>query len=78
MDQDDSIQTQENLRKSREHFADSINLLIFTFLLILVVLTIWLFKFKKLQYVHETGLAIFYGLYTFFLLGYNNEFVLVI
>lgn len=55
------IQTGQDTRKIHDHKVDSINLLIFTFLLILVILTIWLFKYKRFPYIHETGLAIFYG-----------------
>lgn len=62
MNQDLIIQDQETLRKTREHIVDSTNILIFVFLLILVVLTIWFLKHIKFDYVHETGLAIFYGL----------------
>jgi solute carrier family 9 (sodium/hydrogen exchanger), member 6/7 len=61
MNENGAIDEQENLRKQRDHIVSSINLLIFIFLLILVVLTIWLFKHKRLSFIHETGLAIFYG-----------------
>lgn len=57
------IELGQDARKRHDHIVDSINLLIFTFLLILVILTVWLFKYKKFAYIHETGLAIIYGIY---------------
>lgn len=61
-DQSEFIEFDQDSRKSHDHIVDSTNLLIFTFLLILVVLTIWLFKHKRIPYIHETGLAIIYGI----------------
>ena len=59
--ENDLIELKQDARKSHDHIVDSINLLMFTLLLILVILTIWLFKHKKFPYIHETGLAIIYG-----------------
>lgn len=43
------------------HRIDSLNLLSYTMLLILTVLTVWLFKHRRVSFLHETGLAVIYG-----------------
>ncbi|RNA42988.1 Sodium hydrogen exchanger 9, partial [Brachionus plicatilis] len=55
------IREEETKRETHEHIVDSVDLFLFLSLLILVILTIWFLKHKKFKYVHETGLAIFYG-----------------
>ena len=42
------------------HKLDSLSLLIYCFLLTLTVLTIWLFKQRRIRYLHETGNILFW------------------
>ncbi|XP_077141423.1 sodium/hydrogen exchanger 6 [Ranitomeya variabilis] len=53
------------------HRLDSTNLLIFILLLTLTILTIWLFKHRRFRFLHETGLAMIYGLVVGVVLRYG-------
>nr|CAI5843477.1 unnamed protein product [Callosobruchus analis] len=55
------------------HRLDSLNLLSYTFLLILTVLTIWLFKHRRVSFLHETGLAVIYGLIVGAIIRYSGS-----
>nr|XP_023013493.1 sodium/hydrogen exchanger 7 isoform X2 [Leptinotarsa decemlineata] len=54
------------------HRLDSLNLLSYTLLLILTVLTIWLFKHRRVSFLHETGLAVIYGLIVGAIIRYSG------
>ncbi|RXN06870.1 sodium hydrogen exchanger 6-like protein [Labeo rohita] len=59
-------------RKAEEsHRQDSANLLIFIMLLTLTILTIWLFKHRRFRFLHETGLAMIYGLFVGIILRFG-------
>ncbi|CAG0913934.1 unnamed protein product [Notodromas monacha] len=45
-----------------DHKVDSLNILLYTALLSLTVVTVWMFKHRRVRYLHETGLAVAYGL----------------
>ncbi|KAI9520537.1 Sodium/hydrogen exchanger 7 [Dissostichus eleginoides] len=53
------------------HRQDSVNLLTFIMLLTLTILTIWLFKHRRVRFLHETGLAMIYGLLVGVILRYG-------
>jgi len=57
----EKIESKQEERTTNLHQIDSLNLLIFTTLLVIVVLTIWIFKRRNFRYLHETCLALVYG-----------------
>ncbi|KAI8484681.1 potassium:proton antiporter [Branchiostoma belcheri] len=70
--------TEKDSEKAAEedHKLDSLNLMMFLFLLVLTILTIWLFKHRRFRYLHETGLALLYGLIVGVIIRYtSNEVV---
>ncbi|CAH1245831.1 SLC9A6 [Branchiostoma lanceolatum] len=59
-----------------DHKLDSLNLMMFLFLLVLTIITVWLFKHRRFRYLHETGLALLYGLIVGVIIRYtSNEVV---
>uniref|UniRef100_A0A4W3JJE8 Sodium/hydrogen exchanger n=1 Tax=Callorhinchus milii TaxID=7868 RepID=A0A4W3JJE8_CALMI len=63
------ISTEKEAEES--HRQDSANLLLFILLLTLTILTIWLFKHRRVRFLHETGLAMIYGLLVGVILRYG-------
>ena len=57
-----AIDVQVDEKKAYNHVADSVDLLCYVGLLCLTILTSWAFKTKRLRFLHESGLAVFYGL----------------
>ncbi|KAH0520154.1 Sodium/hydrogen exchanger 6 [Microtus ochrogaster] len=66
---DEEIVSEKQAEES--HRQDSANLLIFILLLTLTILTIWLFKHRRARFLHETGLAMIYGVLVGLVLRYG-------
>ncbi|TKS74997.1 Sodium/hydrogen exchanger 7 [Collichthys lucidus] len=69
---DDGMEELATEKEAEEsHRQDSVNLLTFILLLTLTILTIWLFKHRRVRFLHETGLAMIYGLLVGVILRYG-------
>uniref|UniRef100_A0A673BXW8 Sodium/hydrogen exchanger n=1 Tax=Sphaeramia orbicularis TaxID=375764 RepID=A0A673BXW8_9TELE len=69
---DDAMEELATEKEAEEsHRQDSVNLLTFILLLTLTILTIWLFKHRRVRFLHETGLAMIYGLLVGVILRYG-------
>ncbi|XP_074839404.1 sodium/hydrogen exchanger 7 [Carettochelys insculpta] len=66
----EEIATEKEAEES--HRQDSVSLLTFILLLTLTILTIWLFKHRRVRFLHETGLAMIYGLIVGVILRYGT------
>ncbi|XP_041861599.1 sodium/hydrogen exchanger 7 [Melanotaenia boesemani] len=70
--EDDGMEELVTEKEAEEsHRQDSVNLLTFILLLTLTILTIWLFKHRRVRFLHETGLAMIYGLLVGVILRYG-------
>eukprot|EP01135_Chromosphaera_perkinsii_P007129 Nk52_evm3s710 gene=Nk52_evmTU3s710 len=47
--------------QEEQHVADSVAVFVLMVLLILTIITVWIFKTKRLRFIHESGLSIMYG-----------------
>lgn len=61
-----------DVKAGTEHRQDALNLLTYSVLLIITILFIWGFKHRRLRFVHETGLAIIFGLITGVIIRYSS------
>ena len=51
-----------DLAKTKTHLVDSLDLLIYLLLLFVTILTLWVFKRKRVMFLHESGLSVLIGL----------------
>ena len=58
----DEIEVVTDVRSQRQHIADSTDLLAYVCLMVLTMVTMWVFKRKRIWFLHESGLSVMFGL----------------
>ncbi|XP_062575375.1 sodium/hydrogen exchanger 9-like [Saccostrea cucullata] len=69
---DPAIEKEEERQVIKTHKIDSSTILMLLGLLLLTILTIWFFKFRRFRFVHESGLSMIYGMIVGVIIRYAN------
>ncbi|CAL1547376.1 unnamed protein product [Lymnaea stagnalis] len=56
-----------------QHRTDALTILMLLGLLLFTILTVWLFKHRRVRFVHETGLSMIYGLIVGAIIRYTSD-----
>ncbi|XP_069104244.1 sodium/hydrogen exchanger 6-like isoform X5 [Argopecten irradians] len=68
-----SVAMEEEEQVLTVHKTDSATILILLGILLLTILTIWLFKHRRLRFVHESGLSMIYGMIVGMVIRYGSS-----
>eukprot|EP00090_Calanus_glacialis_P002103 TRINITY_DN11580_c0_g1_i1.p1 TRINITY_DN11580_c0_g1~~TRINITY_DN11580_c0_g1_i1.p1 ORF type:complete len:614 (+),score=151.22 TRINITY_DN11580_c0_g1_i1:384-2225(+) len=69
----DDLDVRTDERKQRVHIIDSLDLLAYLGLLVLTIITLWIFKKKRLWFIHESGLSVIFGLIVGAIMRYTGK-----
>jgi len=69
----DDLDVSTDARKQRVHIIDSLDLLAYLGLLVLTIITLWIFKKKRLWFIHESGLSVIFGLIVGAIMRYTGK-----
>jgi len=69
----DETEVVTDFKKNRQHVDDSNTLLAYVGLLVLTMITMWVFKKKRIWFLHESGLSVMFGLLVGALLRYAGH-----